>query len=177
VKQPQPPDPRFPRYASRPFPAYRFLHGHGPHPRFHPDGHSYQLPDPECHVEAAALERGDWPASPHYRFGVDLYNYAYWWEAHEAWEAVWKCYPTDHPLRHVLQCLIQVSAAHLQRHMGIQRGADRLMTRAACHLEQAGVADQRVCGLPLQQWWDHAARPFHDQPATRPFPFLRPGEL
>ncbi len=53
-----------------------------------------------------------------YLYGVDLFNYAYWWECHEQWEAIWKFTGPDSHEGRFLQGLVQVSASCLRRFMG-----------------------------------------------------------
>lgn len=52
--------------------------------------------------------------------GVRLFNQARFWEAHEAWEAVWLRHPEDG--RFFIQGLIQLAAAYHQLRRGIHRG-------------------------------------------------------
>ncbi|MCF6180357.1 MAG: DUF309 domain-containing protein, partial [Geopsychrobacter sp.] len=75
------------RYTERPFPAYRYLPFQPgmAHPRNDPGGHSYA--EEEEYLPPFAI--ADWPDCVSYLYAVDLFNHGYWWEAHEAWEAVW----------------------------------------------------------------------------------------
>ena len=75
----------WPRYSARPFPPYRFIPGNNPHPRRHPQGHSFGCPEPS----PEPYRPEDWCQSEDYRFGIDLYNFAYWWECHEVFEGFW----------------------------------------------------------------------------------------
>ena len=52
--------------------------------------------------------------------GIRLFNQARFWEAHEAWEAVWLRHPEDG--RFFIQGLIQTAAAYHQLRRGIHRG-------------------------------------------------------
>lgn len=52
--------------------------------------------------------------------GIQLFNQARFWEAHEAWEAVWLRHPEDG--RFFIQGLIQLAAAYHQLGRGIHRG-------------------------------------------------------
>lgn len=174
--QPTPPDPAFPRLTRRPLPAYRFLNTGEPHPVRHADGHSYLRPEPNVAGEAAALAAGNWQACPEFCYGVDLYNYAYWWEAHEAWEAVWQCYPLDSAMRHVLQGFIQVSAAHLQHHRGIARGSQTLLARARQHLTLANLPRSAIIvGVEIEAWWRDAVTPYFAGVDGAAYPFIRLG--
>ncbi len=55
------------------FPSYAYVPGKTPHP----------VRDPEGHM------RGGEPVGGFLR-GIDLYHAGYLWEAHEAWEGLWK---------------------------------------------------------------------------------------
>lgn len=55
-----------------------------------------------------------------FRRGVRLFNQARFWEAHEAWEAVWLRHPEDG--RFFIQGLIQLAAAYHQLRRRIHRG-------------------------------------------------------
>ena len=52
--------------------------------------------------------------------GIRLFNQGKFWEAHEAWEAVWLRHPEDG--RFFIQGLIQLAAAYHQLRRGIHRG-------------------------------------------------------
>lgn len=101
----------WPRYTERPFPPYRFIPGSNPHPRRHPQGHSFGCPEPSpepCRPE-------DWCQSEDYRFGIDLYNFAYWWECHEVFEGFWHAVGPKTEQGQFFQALIHLAAANLKR--------------------------------------------------------------
>jgi hypothetical protein len=68
-----------------------------------------------------------------------LYNHAYWWEAHEEWEGIWKSFDKGTVPRQFLQGLIQVSACHLKLFLGHRDGVARLRWTSAEHLSAAIV--------------------------------------
>ena len=111
------------RYSQRPFPAYRFIPGVSPHPTRDPKGHSYEQPEPTLD----SFDTEGWLECEPYLFGVDLFNHGYWWEAHEAWEVVWKCVGRGSQPGLFLQGLIQIAAAMLKSEQGIRIGAERLV--------------------------------------------------
>jgi len=115
-----------PRYTTRPFPAYRFVPGKTPHPTRSPDGHSFGH-------EASPIEISEetWRASEHYLYAIDLLNHAYYWEAHEALEAIWLGSGRDTPIGVFTQGLIQAAAALLKHGMGESAPARRLVAAAA----------------------------------------------
>lgn len=119
-----------PRYCRRAFPPYRFVPGEAPHPTRDPQGHSYGRHEPE----PEAFEACDWPRSETYLYGVDLFNHGYWWEAHEAWEALWKAAGRHTPTGACLQGLIQVAVALLKHHQGLGRPARRLAVAGLARL-------------------------------------------
>lgn len=124
IEQSQPFDPTFPRYyPQRPFPLYRHIPGVTPHPFYDPQGHSYgmqeevfdNIPPPEA-----------WRENHVYLYGVDLYNFAYWWEANETWEGLWSRTGGDYRL--FLQGLIQISVSLLKWHTRKLPGLRHLST-------------------------------------------------
>ncbi len=138
-----------PRYSAQPFPPYRFVPGRHPHPNS-PLGHSFRPPgEPEPPVTFRPPE--DWRRSEDYLYGCDLYNHAYWWEAHEAWEGLWKLTLKDSAQRRFLQGLIQVSARHLQLFLGNLHGVERLGRTGGEHLEAAlrMMVGHSIMGLEL----------------------------
>jgi predicted metal-dependent hydrolase len=57
---------------------------------------------------------------------VDLYNFSYWWECHEHFEALWHAAGRKSESGLYFQGLIQVAAAHLKRFVGLPHAADNL---------------------------------------------------
>lgn len=128
-------------------PRRRYLPGHGPHPFRHPDGERYT--DGSAPVEAPwAVE--DWTRDPRWEHGLDLFDHRYYWECHEALEALWHFIPRPHPVADLAQGLIQAAASALKRHVGEHRAAARLHERACLRLsstrQQLGP---EVMGLDL----------------------------
>lgn len=110
---PQPFDPDFPRYHQEEgFPAYRHVPGENLEiqGRF---GHSEEsitdLPRPES-----------WRDNTDYLFGVDLFNYAFWYEAHAVWNPVWHRAEGDYRL--FVNGLAIIADAMLLHHMRDLRG-------------------------------------------------------
>ena len=68
----------------------------------------------------------EWARSIDYLYGCDLYNHAYWWEAHEAWEGLWQLTDKTGIQGRFLQGLIQASACHLKRFVRHAKGVERL---------------------------------------------------
>jgi uncharacterized protein len=141
------------RYSGRPFPAYRFTPGRDPHPTANPAGHSYEPPGtPPRHHEVVSPEK--WRDCESYLFACDLYNHAYWWEAHEEWEGIWKAFDKGTVPRRFLQGLIQVSACHLKLFLKHLDGVERLRASSRSHLQVAlaGTSESRFMGLDLPRF-------------------------
>ncbi len=57
-----------------------------------------------------------WPVLGAYLRGVDLFNRWYFWEAHEAWEPLWRARPADSEPARFIQGLVGVAATLLKLH-------------------------------------------------------------
>lgn len=142
---PRPFDPACPRYLpDLTFPPYRHVPGQTPHPRTHPQGHSFGRKEGR---EGPPLTTENWWHSQPYLWGVDLYNYAYWWEAHEQWEELWH---RSEPLCCLyLQGLVQTAAALIKWHQRNRRGAARLSQKGREKLERVAATHSVYLGLHL----------------------------
>lgn len=105
-----------------------------PHPVTDPKGHSFGVRDQPIVLGDRHLPR-DWRQVEEYLYGIDLYNAAFFWEAHESWEAVWHAVGRESLVGGFVQALIQASAALLQRHRGRLGGAHNLLARSSANLE------------------------------------------
>ena len=110
----QPADPTWPRYSARPFPAYRYVPGVTPHPRRDARGHSHGAADPV----APTWQPEQWATLDHWLYGVDLFNYAYWWESHEQLEALWHAAGRTTEHARFVQGVIKIAAACLNSWLG-----------------------------------------------------------
>ncbi len=129
-----------PRYCSRVFPPYRYVPGLHPHPTNSPDGHSYGLED----EEHEKWDSESWSKNEDYLFGIDLYNYHYYWEAHEAWEGLWIASVRNSSEHRFLQGLIKCGAALLKIRMANYElqdliGARKLSKSGMSLLSQVGI--------------------------------------
>jgi hypothetical protein len=120
-----------PRYTDRAFPSYRFVPGQSPHPTRDTDGHSYNNPLEQL----SPFEARDWQSCETYLYGIDLFNYGYWWESHEALEPVWVAAGKQTETGFFIQGLIQVAIAHLKYFQGSTDVAKRM---AISGLEKMG---------------------------------------
>lgn len=177
-----PPSRSVPRYRpDRPLPPYRFVPGLHPHPTRHPAGHSFG--------RAAVAPSGiDWqhPATPvpaTWAEGVDCFNAFYFWEAHEAWEPLWRAAPHDGAARLAIQGLIQTAAALLKIHLGALSAATALAHAGATRLAESAAQVPTLFGLDLRATtsdFTHYFRPLTKRtlpPLDASVPLLRLAEV
>ncbi len=154
VEQPKPFDLNWPRYCPElTFPPYRHIPGVTPHPTKSPNGHSYGLNEV---LPSATAEPIAWSVNEAYLYGVDLYNFAYWWEAHEAWEGLWHVAEDDYRL--FLQGLIQVCASLIKHQMRMIKPLQRLSIAGRTKLREVlrtSVASSGIYrGIKLGEFLD-----------------------
>ncbi len=129
-----------PRYRpGYPLPSYRYIPGLHPHPVRDPRGHSFGVA--ESLDDLAGWNPRDWPLLDPWLWGADLYNRFYFWEAHEAWESLWRSTDRGSEAGLLLQGLIQIAAALLKVHLRSTAGAMRLSTTA---IEKLTVVSTRT---------------------------------
>ena len=155
-KQPKPFNKNWNRYCpQQPFPPYRHLPGITPHPIRDPLGHSYGIEEEE---NENPFPPEMWQQNEAYLYGVDLYNFSYWWEAHEAWEGLW--HQAEDTYRLFLQGLIQVSASLIKYHMRMLRPLRTLSTAGRNKLHQVvfecGDANANYMGINLSEFLETA---------------------
>ncbi|MEX2176715.1 MAG: DUF309 domain-containing protein [Pirellulaceae bacterium] len=133
-----------PRYTQRPFPPYSYVPGQSPHPLSDPAGHSFGRHDAPL-ADDAALQAA-------YRYGNDLFNYGYYWEAHEAWESAWHFCGRRGGRADFLKGLIKLAAAGVKLREGKAVGIERHAARARAlfaAVPQSLLRDGRILGLDL----------------------------
>jgi hypothetical protein len=131
-----------PRYSSMPLPAYRHVPGRTPHPRRDAGGHGHDAPEPV----SESWDPAGWREIDLWLHAVDLFNLEYWWECHEALEALWRAADREDPGWQFVQGLVLVAAAYLNRLRGkpnVRRQAERGLVR----MESAGGA--RFMGIDV----------------------------
>ncbi|MEM7343829.1 MAG: DUF309 domain-containing protein [Chloroflexota bacterium] len=124
------------RYTTLPFPSRIYKPGQGIHPRKDPNGlHIPEVPDSETPFGVDS-----WQDSQRYLYAIDLFNFGYWWEAHEVLEDLWIETGKTTELAQFIQAIIQISAAFLKVSLDSRRGGYRLMTKAFPKLDlQTGI--------------------------------------
>ena len=103
-----------------------------PHPVNSPEGHSYGDED----EEHKKWDSDKWKDNEDYFFGIDLYNYHYYWEAHEAWEGLWISAVRNSSEHRFLQGLIKCGAALLKIRMANYQIQDLIGAR---NLSKSGL--------------------------------------
>jgi hypothetical protein len=77
-----------------------------------------------------------WQTSEEYLYGIDLYNYAYWWECHEIFEGLWHAVGHTSEQGNFFQALIQFAAANLKLFTGNHQAAGNLVTSGIIRLQK-----------------------------------------
>jgi hypothetical protein len=90
------------------FPQYAFVPGRTPHPR--------RVPAEDHGLSEPADDRSA------IRFGIDLFNHGYFWEAHEVWETPWRAAAQGSDVRLFRKALIRLAAAALKPRVGNPAG-------------------------------------------------------
>jgi len=108
-----------PRYTSRALPSYRHLPFQNAHPFLDKGGHSCgeKLSPPD------SFDLSNWQDSTEFLYCIDLFNYGFWWEAHERLKFISIAAGRESETGQFVQGLIQVAASLLKHFMFEERGA------------------------------------------------------
>ena len=149
ITQPVPFDSEIRRYfPNRDFPSYRYVPRLTPHPVKDPDGHSYRTTSED--IVSSVYNASDWSENADYLYGVDLFNFAYWWEAHEAWEGDWASATGTQKL--FLQGMIQISASLIKWNVKQFRGMRSLSTSGREKLQKVSIESESFMGIDISQF-------------------------
>jgi hypothetical protein len=136
---------QIPRYSNRPLPPYSYVPGVNAHPVSDPRGHSFGM-----QVEKATpLNEESFRANESYLYAIDLFNYWFYWEAHEAWEALWHAAGRRGQTADFLKGLIKLAAAGVKAREGRAAGVRQHAKRAEELFR--GVAGERMFGMRLEE--------------------------
>lgn len=106
-------------------------------------------------VVASVPERLGLPEVPDilaFRFGIDLFNTGFFWEAHEVWEPVWMALPPNSAERTACRSLIQGANACLKLRYGWNNAFSKLTREVERLVHEATVREGCVVGIALDQW-------------------------
>lgn len=162
LNEPEPPRRDWPRYSTLPFPSYRFVPGLNPHPRKHQQGHSYGTAE----AKPRDWEASGWRVLTPYLYGIDLYNYCYWWECHETLEGLWISAGRYAPHAQFVQGLIQVAAANLHWHKGNRQPARSLAKKGTERIEAAAGKEETYMGIGVETFTADVRAYFNGQLRT-----------
>jgi len=135
-----------PRYCpDRPLPSYSYVPGLAPHPVSDPQGHSFNA----THLSPHPLDESSYSTNPNYLYAIDLFNYGFYWEAHEEWEQLWHAAGRSGPTADFLKGLIKLAAAGVKLREGRAAGVKQHAQRSAELIAAAAssVAQNSVFGL------------------------------
>ena len=135
------------RLTRRSLPPYSYVPGQFPHPRSHPQGHSFGKPEPD--VDSFAPEA--WKTCDEYLFGCDLLNQSFYWEAHEQWEAVWLSLGRSGVVADLMKGLIKIAAMGVKARQANVIGFERHKARAVQLFCAVREKHSRLAGLELDQ--------------------------
>lgn len=149
-----------------PLPPYSYVTAHFPHPTREPAGHSFGHQAEITNWQGSTF----WSECTAYLRGLDLFNFGYYWEAHEAWEAVWHAAGRRGAAADFLKGLIKLAAAGVKVREGRPQGAVRLARRAEelfRQIPRSTTGEDRFMGLSLSNLI-HAARQIAEDPPRLP---------
>lgn len=137
---------------TQPMPPYSYVPGKFPHPIRDPEGHSFG----ERAQELIGFDPDRWRACEAYLRGIDLFNYGYYWESHEAWEAVWNAAGREGTIADFLKGLIKLAAACVKAREGSAIGVARHATRGGRLFATVQATSPQLMGLSLVKLKDFA---------------------
>jgi len=147
-----------PRYCpQRELPPYSYVTGLFPHPTRDKRGHSFGRHE----TAVRALDEESYRQNETYGYALDLFNHGDYWEAHEAWEALWHACGRRGPAADFLKGLIKLAAAGVKAREGRAAGVRQHAERAGALMTgvlASGIARQGVAfGLQLDELKQAAA--------------------
>jgi len=105
------------------------------------------------------------PNKTEFNRGLDLFNRAHFFDAHEVLEDVWRALPRDRPLRRHLQGMVQLAVAFHHQSKGNHVGARSVLERAVRNISGADSSfpdldlDRLRAELEIwQRYLDHSER-------------------
>jgi hypothetical protein len=149
------------KYTNIPFPNRKYIPGRGTHPKKDPHGfHTPELPS-----DMTKIDNDNWHISQRYLYALDLFNFGYWWEAHEVLEDLWIKAGKSTLTAKFIQGLIQISAAFLKDSQLVQRRTSPLAAKGLSKLRlRSGI----FLGLNVEEFGDKVERYFTGEYSSQP---------
>ncbi len=101
-------------------------------------------------VEVAPLRPEEPFANEDYLYGIDLFNYGYFWESHVWWEALWNEAGRKGELADFLKGLIKLAAGGVKINLSQEEVSTGHLDRADELLAPIAKNHQIYCGLDLE---------------------------
>lgn len=151
-----------PRYSSRSLPPYPFVPGETPRPSRDSGGD----PRDETPRGGASWRLEEWRELEPWLWAIDLFNHGYWWECHEALEALWLA--AGRTTRHArfVQSLVHLSAACLNDRRGHVEASRRQAARAVRGLRASRALGSRLMGVDPAELAESVVRAFSSGEST-----------
>ena len=131
----------------RQLPPYSYVPGLAPHPTSDPRGHSYGKHEPAADV----LSESSYGTNGTYLYAIDLFNHGFYWEAHEAWEALWHAAGRRGAAADFLKGLIKLAAAGVKLREGRVAGVRQHAARAEELFRSVAGSGERMFGLRVEE--------------------------
>ena len=123
-------------------PPYAYTPGLSPHPTRDPEGHNLKIK-----IEGNdTFNEEQWEACEPYLLGFDMFNHGFYWEAHEAWEALWQAIEREGWRAKFLKGLIKLAASGVKARQGSQPGVKNLADGAIKEFKAVESRIQNDCG-------------------------------
>ena len=133
------------RYINLPFPNHKYIPGKSIHPTKGKNG--FHIPN--IAKDLSEFNTETWHNSQKYLYAIDLFNFGYWWEAHEVLEDLWIQTGKTTSLAKFIQGLIQISAALLKDFQSKSQAAEKLAAKGLAKLRlQQGI----FLGIDVKQF-------------------------
>ena len=149
------------RYTNISFPDRKYIPGQGIHPKKHPNGSHI----PDLPAEMKLFDADTWRISQRYLYGIDLFNFGYWWEAHEVLEELWIQTGRSTLTAKFIQGIIQISAALLKNSQIVQQRSSQLAGKGLSKLRlQSGI----FLGLNVEEFAEKVEKYFAKESSSLP---------
>ena len=129
-------------------PSYTYIPGSStPHPIRHPQGHSYGRKN----RTVKPLSAENWQENRSFLLAIDLFNYGYYWEAHEEWDRLLRASGNESTVGRFLKGLVKMAAAGVKVREHSIHGVRRHAASAGEVFADvsAECESERFCGLEL----------------------------